>query len=76
MGYNTPPRWSYLPTELMTAGEPVVALSPRKVRPQTNDSTTGGLTVRHAAEHLNRELNSTGRLCVPIRLPLNGFTYS
>ena len=76
MGYNTPPRRSYLPTELMTAGEPVVALSPRKVRPQTIASTADSLAVRPAAEQPNRELNSTGRLCVPIRLPLNGFTYS
>ena len=76
MGYNTPPKRSYLPTELMTAGEPVVALSPRKVRPQTAASTAGGLAVRHATEQPNRELNSAGRLCGPIRLPLNGFTYS
>jgi len=60
----------------MTAGEPVVALSPRKVRPQTNTSATDSLTVCQATERPNRELNSVGRLCGPIRLPLNGFTYS
>lgn len=60
----------------MTAGEPVVALSPRKVRPPTRASTTGGLAVRHATERTIGELNSAGRLCGPIRLPLNGFTYS
>ena len=61
----------------MTAGEPVVALSPRKVHSRDEaydwDLPRGSVDQPHKRR---RKLNSTGRLCGPIRLPLYGFTYS
>ena len=75
---NTPIKErSYLPGRLKTARKLVVALSLWKVHWLTAGST-GNLSRGSEYTHvlLNSQLNSTGRLCGPICLPLNGFTYS
>ena len=80
--YNTAPGegGGYLPPGLLTAGEPVVALPPRKVRPSTRPKPRAPVRPHGrsggTAEDTPARLNSAGGLCGPIRLPLNGFTYS
>ena len=69
---------TYLARRLLTAlREPVVALCPRKVH--TAGCRRGRKRVRSdlrpPTERLPSELNSAGRLCGSIRLPLGGFTY-
>lgn len=69
---------TYLARRLLTAQrEPVVALCPRKVH--TAGCRRGRKRVRSdlrpPTERLPSELNSAGRLCGSIRLPLGGFTY-
>lgn len=66
---------------LLAAGEPVVALCPRKVRstaaagPRPGGSP-GDPEAPTARRLQTAELNFAGRLCGSTRLPLGGFTYS
>jgi hypothetical protein len=71
-----PERNGYLPRELLTANEPVVAFHPPKVHPSTERCRTPRpLRMRRRPGHPIGGLNPTGRPCGPLRLPLNGFTY-
>ena len=68
---------SYLPGGLITAQEPVVALSPRKVHSPVDTGNDAAVPKLQAAPPSRAgKLNSAGRLSGPIRLPLYGFTYS
>ncbi len=75
--YNTVPEGrGHLTRGLLTAGEPVVALHPPEVHPPPSRTRTPRpLRMRKRARHAGDWLNPTGRLCGPLRLPLNGFTY-
>ena len=67
----------HLPPGLDAATEPVAALLPRKVRsPRPEDGGTVRRIRATPPPDGVGELNSAGGLCGPIRLPLNGFTYS
>ena len=70
------PRRDHLLSGLETASKPVVALNPRKVHPtRTRPPTRRSVRIRTHRRRAHEGLNSAGRLCGPIRLPLNGFTY-
>ena len=64
------PRRDHLLSGLETASKTVVALNSPKVHP----TRTRPPTCRSVRIRTRRRLNSAGRLCVPIRLLLNGFT--
>ena len=71
---------------LLAAGEPIVALCPRKVHASKTKSAAAFGPGSSACSSISRDvprvpggrddLNSAGRLCGPTRLPLGGFTYS
>ena len=78
-GYNTPSRArSYLPPGAYDRQPNRSWLDTRrKVRPLTTAGTSAGPRgSREPATLQSRELNSASWLSGPIRLPLNGFTYS
>ena len=76
-GYTTTPKGGYHPAGLITSEQPVMALSPRKVH-TSERAAEGAVPVGsgHPPVPALDGLNTEGRLCGPIRLPLNGFTYS
>ena len=60
----------------MTADEPVVANDSREVHPSTTADADAGPKIPTSTPPPSDELNRTSLLSGPIRLPLNGFTYS
>jgi len=61
----------------MTADEPVMALHPSKVHLEIERTRTPcPLWMQQRQSCPTYSLNATDKLCGPLRLPLNGFTYS
>ena len=70
------PALGHLLSRLEAANEPVVALNPRKGHPtHARSPPCRSARIRTRRRRTHDWLNSAGRLCGPIRLPLNGFTY-
>ena len=80
-GYNTRARRSELPSPRAYDGSPTGrGALPAESAPAEEAAThpAGGSSrePRQPGRHPSDRLNSAGRLCGPIRLPLYGFTYS
>ena len=60
----------------MATSEPVLAHAPRKVRPPTTAAAEARPEDRAAHGAAEQQVEFHGETCGPIRLPLNGFTYS